>query len=186
MVVQQIVKRKCPKTTLQSNHSSKQSNCTKKSIPFQIVGRRWTKHFVDTIRRVPRSGHTKCIADQESLQNGISVSNKMASPTLQKYNLVTKFPDRNKSGISDHNPDPYNLVTLLFFDPWQFQSRHWEWREWFFLCKNHGGKTQWIRIKFSIFFTLYNLSVGQVILLSPSLPFCNGFWSDEYFVRKAR
>ena len=27
---------------------------------------------------------------------------KMACPTLQKYNLVTKFPDLNKSGISDH------------------------------------------------------------------------------------
>ena len=121
-------------------------------IPLWIRQWRWAEHFVDTIRRVPRSGHTKWNLDQKSLQNEKIVSNKMACPTLQKYNLVAKFPDRNKSGISDHNPDPYNLVRLHFFDPWQFESRHWEWREWFFLCKNHGGKTQWIRIKFPIFF----------------------------------
>ena len=45
---------------------------------------------------------TKCNSDQKSLQNEKIVSNKMACPTLQKYNLVTKFPDRNKSAISDH------------------------------------------------------------------------------------
>ena len=100
----------------------------------------------------------------------------MACPTLQKYNLVAKFPDRNKSGISDHNPDPYNLVRLLFFDPWQFQSRHIGSEGNDFSCaKITVGKHSESESSFPYFFTLYNLRVGQVVLLGPSLPFCNGF-----------
>ena len=46
--------------------------------------------------------YTKCNSDQKSLQKKKKVSNKITYPTLQKYNLVTKFPDRNKSAISNH------------------------------------------------------------------------------------